>query len=168
DAATGTLIAYATAPGSVAADGEGDNGVYTSALLGALAVPNLKAEEVFKRVRIQVTEQTQKQQTPWESSSLTGDFIFNAAVNAPPPPSPSSTATAPGTDREALFWQSVKDTNDPAQLQAYLDQYPRGDFAPLAKTRLAALQRPAPPPATAPAPAAAPAAAASRSSFDGA
>jgi uncharacterized caspase-like protein len=52
DAARGTLVAYATAPGSVAADGDGKNGLYTEELLHALQVPGLKVEDVFKRVRI--------------------------------------------------------------------------------------------------------------------
>src|SRR2546425_9484823 len=70
DAARGTLIAYATAPGSVAADGEGANGLYTEELLKAIRVPGLKVEEVFKRVREGVTGRTNGAQTPWESSSL--------------------------------------------------------------------------------------------------
>ena len=70
DAARGTLVAYATAPGSVAADGDGINGLYTSELLAALAVPDLKAEEVFKRVRVAVTNRTGGAQVPWEGSML--------------------------------------------------------------------------------------------------
>ncbi len=58
DAAQGTLIAYATAPGSVAADGEGTNGLYTEELLRALRVPGLKIEEVFKQVRVAVVERS--------------------------------------------------------------------------------------------------------------
>ena len=92
DAARGTLIAYATAPGSVAADGEGANGLYTEELLKALRVPGLKVEEVFKQVRVGVTSRSKGAQTPWESSSLTGDLVVNTTVNvtspaAPPPPS---------------------------------------------------------------------------------
>lgn len=77
DAPTGSLIAYATAPGSVAADGNGRNGVYTKHLLRNLGKPGLKIERVFKNVRVAVLEETEQQQTPWESSSLTGDFVFN-------------------------------------------------------------------------------------------
>ena len=79
DAAGGTLIAYATSPGSVAADGDGKNGLYTEELLQALAIPGLEVEEVFKRVRIEVAQKTQHEQIPWESSSLTGNFIFNTS-----------------------------------------------------------------------------------------
>jgi hypothetical protein len=72
----GTLIAYATAPGSVASDGDSRNGLYTQELLRNLRTPGLDVEEVFKRVRISVREKTQGKQTPWESSSLVGNFYF--------------------------------------------------------------------------------------------
>ena len=81
DAARGTLVAYATAPGSVAADGDGANGLYTEELLQALREPGLKVEEVFKRVRVNVARRSKGAQTPWESSSLTGDLVVNVTVN---------------------------------------------------------------------------------------
>lgn len=55
DAPSGTLIAYATAPGRVAADGEGANGVYTAALLRTMTAPGLKIEDMFKKVRMEAT-----------------------------------------------------------------------------------------------------------------
>ena len=140
DAARGTLIAYATAPGSVAADGEAANGLYTEELLQALRVPGLKVEEVFKRVRVSVTSRSKGAQTPWESSSLTGDLIVNVSVNVTVPAAPAGT-----TDREALFWTSIKDGTDPAAFEAYLKQYPEGDFVALARQRLASLAKQPPP-----------------------
>lgn len=76
DAPTGTLLAYATAPGKVASDGTGSNGLYTEALLKAIDTPGLKVEDVFKQVRINVLKESDNLQTPWESSSLTGEFYF--------------------------------------------------------------------------------------------
>ncbi|MBN2140358.1 MAG: SUMF1/EgtB/PvdO family nonheme iron enzyme [Desulfovibrionaceae bacterium] len=76
DAPTGSLIAYATAPGSVAADGSGRNGLYTQHLLRNMDVPGMGVERMFKNVRIGVLNDTGGKQTPWESSSLTGDFYF--------------------------------------------------------------------------------------------
>jgi uncharacterized caspase-like protein len=76
DAPKGTFISYATAPGSVAADGEGNNGLYTSKLIQHLREPGLKIEEVFKQVRADVQRESNEKQTPWESSSLVGDFYF--------------------------------------------------------------------------------------------
>lgn len=72
----GTFLAYATAPGTVAADGDGDNGLYTSELIKALEIPNLKLEDVFKKVRANVSERSNDQQIPWDNSSLIGDFYF--------------------------------------------------------------------------------------------
>jgi len=76
NAPSGTFIAYATAPGSVAADGTGQNGLYTQELLTALKEPGLKIEEVFKKVRTNVYQKSNKLQTPWESNSIFGDFFF--------------------------------------------------------------------------------------------
>ncbi len=72
----GTLIAYATAPGSVASDGPGENGVYTEELVKFMQQPNLVLEEVFKRTRVNVEERTGSKQIPWESTSVKGDFSF--------------------------------------------------------------------------------------------
>lgn len=72
DAPTGSLLAYATAPGSVAADGLGKNGIYTGHLLRHIATPGITIEEVLKRVRVDVMTETDGKQIPWESSSLTG------------------------------------------------------------------------------------------------
>ncbi len=84
DAPSGTLIAYATAPGRTAQDGTGRNGVYTSALLRHLPDQTLSIEHLLKRVGGEVEDQSQGQQSPWHSSSLRGEFLF-AAKNAPVP-----------------------------------------------------------------------------------
>ena len=76
DAPPGTLLAYATAPGNVAADGEGANGLYTENLLREIKTPEAKIEDVFKRVRLHVRRRTNGQQIPWESTSLEEDFYF--------------------------------------------------------------------------------------------
>ena len=76
DAPPSTLLAYATAPGNVASDGTGANGLYTEHLLKEIAVPEAKVEDVFKRVRLQVRRRTNGQQIPWESTSLEEDFFF--------------------------------------------------------------------------------------------
>ena len=77
NAPTGSLIAYSTAPGNTASDGEaGTNGVYTSALLEHMKTPNITIEEMFKRVRVTVEKKTDKRQVSWESTSLKGNFFF--------------------------------------------------------------------------------------------
>ncbi len=85
DAPTGTLIAYATARGSIAMDGDGRNGIYTKHILLNLKKPGLAIEKVFKNVRISVQRETNNRQIPWESSSLTGDFYFNRDNQQLPP-----------------------------------------------------------------------------------
>jgi len=84
DAPTGSILAYATAPGSVAADGLGRNGLYTSKLLKYMMTPGLAIERVFKNVRIDVINESGKRQVPWESSSLTGEFYFAGTHSAGP------------------------------------------------------------------------------------
>jgi len=79
DAPIGTLIAFATAPGSVAQDGTGENGIYTKHLLESITMPGLPVEQMFKRVRIGVAKDTNEAQVPWESSSMKGDFTFREA-----------------------------------------------------------------------------------------
>ena len=179
DAPSGSLIAYSAAPGKVATDGKGENSPYTAALAMAMQEPGLKIEDAFKRVRLAVERETNREQTPWESSSLTGDFYF-----VPPPdirvgsdglPSdvdaPGMGESTPGGDStspadsalrsetaserfaaeqlaakrlaaeiELLFWESVKDSGDPADIRAYLDQYPRGTYGVLARNRLKRLE----------------------------
>ena len=76
DAPPGTFLAYATAPGNVASDGDGANGLYTEHLLKEIAVPEAKVEDVFKRVRLHVRRRTNGLQIPWESTSLEEDFWF--------------------------------------------------------------------------------------------
>lgn len=107
-APTGTLIAYSTAPGSVANDGTGENGIYTGELIKAMVQPGLQLEDVFKRVRLAVSEATGGKQVPWESSSLIGDFYFLPALHpggqtasveqqppGPPAPAPARTSAPP-------------------------------------------------------------------------
>jgi hypothetical protein len=141
---TGTLIAYATAPGSVAADGFGRNGIYTKHILQNIRLPDIPVEIMFKRVREGVERETRRLQTPWDSSSLKGDFVFNASGAAKSsvaaaPAGPSADATL---QIEREFWISVRDSNRPEDIRAYLDKYPNGNFAALARNRLDGLVRP--------------------------
>jgi uncharacterized caspase-like protein len=158
DAAQGTLIAYATSPGSVAGDGDGNHGIYTGALLQALSEPGLKVEEMFKRVRIAVAERTHNAQMPWESSSLMGDFIFNPKQPDAPQPAFDSAALE-ARQAEIAFWNAVASSSNPADFEDYLAHYPNGEYAGLAQRRLQTLQVEVAGPAAVavPAPAAAPA-----------
>mgnify|MGYP001247760811 CR=1 FL=1 len=144
DAPTGTLIAYSTAPGDVAVDGAGRNSPYTRALARAIREPGLPVEQAMKQVRIDVMERTGNKQTPWESSSLTGDFFFTAAAPEPQP-EPQQVAAAPATDAaadqtiEIEFWKAVDSLGEEAGYREYLTRYPSGLFASLAQGRIEAL-----------------------------
>ncbi len=76
NAPSGSLIAYATSPGSTASDGPGKNGLYTSSLLKYMNNSGLTILEVFQKVRSEVREKSNNRQTPWESTSLEGNFYF--------------------------------------------------------------------------------------------
>jgi len=76
DAPGGTFISFATAPGKVAADGQGRNSPYTKHLLQAMKQPNVPIEQAFKLVRRNVMDETKGEQVPWDNSSLVGDFYF--------------------------------------------------------------------------------------------
>ena len=141
DAPTGTIIAFATAPGAVAYDGTGDNGVYTKYLLRNLTTPGLPIEMVLKRVREQVSKETNQKQIPWESSSLLGEFFFKPAA-----PGGSALTQADNAAVEVAFWESVKNSNAAAEYRAYLEAYPKGQFVALARSRLDALMGQAPAP----------------------
>lgn len=87
-APAGTLIAYATEPGKAAFDGSGKNGTYTSALLSYIGKSET-AEELFKKVRLQVLSKTNNKQLPWEHSSLTEKFYFSPPANEEIPDIPN-------------------------------------------------------------------------------
>ncbi len=109
DAPTGTLIAYATAPGKTAADGEGNNGLYTGELIRWMQTPGLKIEDVFKRVRSSVREKSDNQQIPWESSSLEGDFYFNISSAFPQTQAPQIATIDVPEYKPHLTEPSIKD-----------------------------------------------------------
>lgn len=149
DAPRGTLIAYSTAPGTVALDGEGRNSPYTHALSRAIRQPGMKVEDVFKVVRIRVMEQTGEVQVPWESSSLTGDFVFLGGAG---PEAPAQLAAlAPLDDKafsqavsdETVFWHSIEASRNPDDFEAYLDRFgDDGIFSRLARNRVLELRKP--------------------------
>ena len=154
NAPSGSFIAFATSPGSVAADGTGRNGLFTKHFLGSLAQPDLDIDRVFTRITAAVTQETGKKQVPWKASSLTGTFSFSSgnavAALSPSPATTPAPTPAPALDpsvNDRLFWESVKDTRNPEELRAYLSQFPQGLFVALAGVRLKALQTP---PAAAP------------------
>ena len=138
DAALGdeTLVAYAAAAGTTAADGEDSpNSPYTAALLEYLEQP-LELSSIFRRVRARVLEATNGDQRPHEYGSLLRDHYLGGASGVVTPPA----LTALRLQQELAFWQTIADSDNPADFEAYLEQYADGQFSRLAENRLAALR----------------------------
>ena len=140
DAPSGSVFAYATAPGNVAADGDagGGNGLYTQFLVREMARPGARIEDIFKRVRFQVRQLSRGQQIPWESTSLEGDFVFRPL--APNDPSLS-------LDREQILkeevadWRRIQQSTDPDDIYRFLRAHPSGSLSEVALARLERLDR---------------------------
>jgi hypothetical protein len=144
DAPRGSFVGYSTAPGDVAADGDGANSPYALALVGELKTPGISIEEAHRNVRAKVLAESGNKQTPWDSSSLTGPVVLTAKAAEPAPqpvvqaaPQPQPQAQQQSTfEREALFWESIKDSKDSADFEAYLATYPDGTYAQLARNKI--------------------------------
>ncbi len=103
----GSIITYATAPGEVAADGGGRNGLYTKHLLRHMGTGGIKVEELFKRVREDVYKDSGEKQLPWTSSSIMGDFSFaTGTATIVTEPASASGTDALQTEKERLERES--------------------------------------------------------------
>jgi len=79
----GTVVAYATSPGKVAEDGDGDNSPFAAALAAQLRTPGVESLQMLKRVGTSVNKKTAGRQTPWFTSSAAADFYFVKGDQAP-------------------------------------------------------------------------------------
>lgn len=136
DAPRGSFVGYSTAPGDVAADGDGANSLYAIALSEELKKPGISIEEAHRNVRARVLAETGQKQTPWDSSSLTGAVVLAGLT----PETGATSGAASPLSTETVFWESIKDSSDPSDFSSYLKKYPGGAFSDLAKNRLKALQ----------------------------
>lgn len=150
----GTLIAFATGPGQTALDGSaGGHSPFTRALLDNIATPGVEIQQAMTKVRAQVNESTRKQQLPWGHTNLIGAVYLNpAADGAAATPvalgaAPATAAAAPVTSEVELeFWRSIRDSNKVEELDAYLTNYPNGQFRSIALARIASLKAAPPKP----------------------
>jgi uncharacterized caspase-like protein len=138
----GTLIAFATGPGQTALDGEaGTNSPFTRALLANIATPGAEIQQAMTKVRAQVNEETNKNQLPWGHTNLIGSVYLNpTAATATEASNAPAAAPGPASEVELEFWRSIKDSNKPEELNAYLTNYPNGTFKSIALARIASLQ----------------------------
>jgi hypothetical protein len=124
----GTLISFSTQPGNVALDGAGRNSPFAAALLKHISTPGDDLPTILIKVRNDVMAATERKQIPWEHSALTARFFF------------AQPSTPSNQEAELALWNSVKESNDPAQLRTYLQQFPRGSFVVVANTLIDALE----------------------------
>jgi uncharacterized caspase-like protein len=127
-APTGTYLAYATSPGKVALDGSNGNSPFTAALAQEMAIPGAPIEEVFKRVRVKVLQQTGGAQIPWDTSSLTNQFYFTQPI-----------VLSEAEMAEQRMWDSAKFSRDILQISLFLRSYPDSLYGNEAKSLLSEL-----------------------------
>jgi len=169
DAAKGTLLAFASDPKSTALDGKpGEHSPFTNGLLKHLEDVGVSIGTVMDRVRAEVWRETKNKQLPWVSTSIIGEFVLNPQVAALEPgrsepvsdqgvgtSTPTATAVVSpqadfdrdrlGRDRiaqETRLWDSAERGNTIEEYKAYLEAYPTGAYARMARTRVARLGAP--------------------------
>jgi len=137
----GTLIAFATGPGQTALDGqEGTNSPFTRALMANVATPGVEIQQAMTKVRAQVNEETNKGQLPWGHTNLIGSVYLNPTGAPAATGTVAAAPTTAGSDVELEFWRSIKESNKPEELKAYLTNYPNGQFRSIALARVASLE----------------------------
>ncbi len=129
------LVAYAAKHGTVALDGKGSNSPYATALLAHLEEPGLEIVDLFREVKDEVLEATGNRQEPYLYGSLgrRREYLVPPAPAEPLPPEP-----APFDERavELQWWEKIKQTEDERLLAEFLQRFPEGAFAALARDRL--------------------------------
>jgi uncharacterized protein len=140
---TETLISFATAPGSVALDGDGRHSPYTQSIADNIDEPGLEIGQLFRRVRGDVRENTNGGQITWTTSTLESDFYFK-----PPNSNLRGATTGMSTATDTLgalpprrivdraFWRAIQDSNRVDAFQAYLRTRPDGAFVEQARNRV--------------------------------
>jgi formylglycine-generating enzyme required for sulfatase activity len=123
----GVVLIYPATPGSVV----GSDNTFAAELVKAMKIPGLKFENVFRRTRAAVMRASHDQQAPWESSVATNELVVT-----PDRPATAKFRTRTPDPVELGFWNTIKNSDKVADLQAYLDSYPEGQFATLARARL--------------------------------
>lgn len=118
DRTEGMVVAYATQADQVAQDGSGRNSPFAGALINRLSEPGLEIATMFRRVAQDVFEKTNGRQRPELSISLLSDYFLNLS------------------DTDTMVWGRIRDSQNPADFEAFIDRYPASPFAREAQFRL--------------------------------
>jgi hypothetical protein len=124
---SGVMIAYATAPGKTASDVGEASGFYAKALSEEIIKPGVEAVTMFRNVQLKVKDAIG--QDPWLSFPSLPAVYFAGKIKPE--------GLSPEREIETAFWESVKGSKDPAVLDAYVERYPKGEFAPTARALIA-------------------------------
>jgi formylglycine-generating enzyme required for sulfatase activity len=153
-AATGQMILFSAGAGQTALDyltpaDPDPNGLFTRVLLREMTRPGVPVDQMLKRTRQEVVTLAKSvghEQVPALYDQTVGEFYFTPAVAGGPGNRPAEMAAQPQmmvaalpTDDRAL-WESVRDSKNPEEIQAYLSAFPQGLFAGVATARLRSIQ----------------------------
>lgn len=114
----GMLIAYATQPNAVAADGTGRNSPFTYALVREMQEPGIEVGTLFRHVAVNVNRDTRGQQTPELSVSLLGDFYLNPQES----------------DIDA--WRKMGPSASVDTLKAFISKFPSSSLIDVARAKI--------------------------------
>ncbi len=161
ESGVGTLITFATQPGNVALDGDEENSPFTQSLVRHISTPGLDVALMIRRVRQDVIDLTGGRQIPWQHSSLTAPFLFKkseavaAVVTKPQPKSAEpleqlkqlqqiqrSQQPQGLSEVEREFWNATRRIGSAEVYALYLQQFPKGKFAALARLQIKMLAKP--------------------------
>ncbi|MDB5597975.1 MAG: hypothetical protein JWN71_19 [Xanthobacteraceae bacterium] len=142
DSPQGMIVAYSTQAGRTAEDGRGRNSPYTTAFLKHIEA-TAEIGTVFRRVSADVYEGTNRAQLPELSLSLIGEFYLRGQPAASSPiAAPQPTVTVPSPSNEVVnAWGEVKNTSNPAVLEAFIRRFGDSFYGDLARARLDELKR---------------------------
>ncbi len=137
EAPESTLILYAAKPGQTASDNpEGHNGLFTKYLRQAIRRPGMNVENAFSEIVKQVYQESGRAQYPWKEGVLLHPFAFVPKERQVQQSAPDPATLPDGLNPEMLYWESIKDSDNPSLYQAYLGRYPQGHFVELARIKI--------------------------------
>src|SRR5262249_30685480 len=141
---TGTLIAFATAPGAVALDGRGANSPFTTALTRHLRTAGLEVRQMLTPLRAAGRARPATRQIPWDNSSLLGEVYLagpGKPGEAPPAAVPVAAPPAAAPSSDDVLWSAIKDSSVPALFDEFVRKFPSSGHAEAARTRAAELKK---------------------------